>query len=184
MKTETLLNSIRCSSNILQSPKDIEFILEALNHPQTLKKLFVASSNGFSAHKFHQICDGIADTFTVIRTNFGKTIAGYTPIKWASPADSTWFPDPSNRSFLLSVDLREKMTLVDPLKAIQCSTSWGPCFGGGCDIAIADKCDVKNSSSLFPTSYNNNKGKYKNKASTWAAFSGANDLWNFRVHEY
>lgn len=159
---ETLIDSIRSNSSILKNTNDIQFILEALNQPIALKLLFVASHNSFSAQQFHKSCDGIPNTITIVKTIFGKTIAGFTPIKWSSPIYSTWLPDPSKESFLLSLNLKEKMTLVDSEKAIQCSANWGPCFGGGCDIAIADKCDSKDSSSVFPTSYNCH-GKYKNE---------------------
>lgn len=28
------------------------------------------------------MCDGIPDTFVLVKTEFDKIIAGYTPIKW------------------------------------------------------------------------------------------------------
>jgi hypothetical protein len=44
-------------------------------------------------------------------TELGKTIAAYTPLKWGSPKRQH-VADPSDRSFLLQLDLREKMTLI------------------------------------------------------------------------
>lgn len=50
-----------------------------------MKLIFRASEHGFMAAKFHEHCDGQKDTFTLIKTEFGKIIAGFTPVKWESP---------------------------------------------------------------------------------------------------
>jgi len=44
--------------------------------------LFRASDHGFSAKEFHKHCDHIPHTLVLIKTNFGKIIGGYTPLKW------------------------------------------------------------------------------------------------------
>jgi hypothetical protein len=49
-----------------------------------LKLLFRASYHNFQAEKFHQFCDNVPDTVTIIRTEFNKSIAAYTPLKWSS----------------------------------------------------------------------------------------------------
>lgn len=54
-----------------------------------------------------------ANTFTLLRTKYGKTIAGYTPVEWEGFKDGIYKPDISKKSFLLSLDLREKMPLKD-----------------------------------------------------------------------
>lgn len=47
------------------------------------------------------------------------------------------------------------MGLIKPQNAIHNNRQCGPCFGGGCDIAISDKCNLNNySGSAFPDSYN------------------------------
>jgi hypothetical protein len=104
--------------------------------------LFRASEHQFKAAKFHQVCDNIPDTVTIVRTEFGKTIAAYTPLKWTS-LNNQPVADPSRRSFLLQLDLREKMTLIQGQegKAIYDHPNWGPTFGGGGDICIANSCN-------------------------------------------
>jgi hypothetical protein len=44
--------------------------------------IFRASEHEFKANSFYKICDNVTPTFTIIRTSFSKTIAGYTPLKW------------------------------------------------------------------------------------------------------
>ena len=79
-----------------------------------------------------------------MKTEFDKIIAGYTPLRWNSIPNG-FVNDPTNASFLLSIDLKQKMSLVDNTKAIYCDPNQGPIFGEGKDISIVDKCNSKNS---------------------------------------
>ena len=58
------------------------FLSNALSHPKQLRLLFRASEHGFSAAKFHEHCDNIENTLTLVRTEFGKTVGGFTKYKW------------------------------------------------------------------------------------------------------
>ncbi len=49
------------------------------------KLLYRASDNDFCTKKFHDKCDGIPNTLTVIWTEFDKKIGGFTPLKWSNP---------------------------------------------------------------------------------------------------
>ena len=88
--------------------------LESVAKLKSLKLLYRASENEFSAKEFHNKCDNIEHTFTLIRTEFGRTIAGYTPLKWNQVANKNFAADNSKKSFLLQLDLRKKMTLMQP----------------------------------------------------------------------
>ena len=46
-----------------------------------------------------------------VGTEFNRTIAAYTPLKWEG-SNGKWIADPSLRSFLLQLELKEKMTLI------------------------------------------------------------------------
>ena len=46
------------------------------------KLLYRASKNEFCLKKFHENCDGIANTLIVILTGYNKKIGGFTPLKW------------------------------------------------------------------------------------------------------
>lgn len=117
--------------------------------------IFRASEHEFLAQEFHKHCDGVNDTFTLIRTDFGKTMAGYTPSAWESPnnEDTKIIADLSLKSFLLSFDHREKMSLSDKNYAIYFNKERGPIFGN-CDILIKDKCNTSDNSTFFAWSYN------------------------------
>lgn len=84
---ETLLEGIysdqtALKSRIIKAKSSEEFLFKSLNSPAKLELLFRASEHDFSALKFHQFCDGVPHTLTIIATEFGKTIAGYTPLTW------------------------------------------------------------------------------------------------------
>jgi hypothetical protein len=42
-----------------------------------MKLLFSGSRDGFGTSVFHEKCDNIQDTLTILRTEFGRTIASY-----------------------------------------------------------------------------------------------------------
>ena len=90
---------------------DIEFISESLNNPKRFQLLYRASEDGFGAKEFHKHCDNISDTFVLIRTEFGRTIAGYTHYKW-NQVKGGYVHDAGRKSFLLQLDLRQKLNPI------------------------------------------------------------------------
>ena len=151
-----------------------------------LSLIFKASEHDYRAYFFHYFCDNTPHTFTLIKTEFGNVIAGYTPLAWNS--SSYYSHDVEGLSFLLSLDMMKKMEIVDRKKAILCSTGDGPIFGQGYDICIRDQCNLQNEANPcyanFPESYNHSS-KYKMKVQkTWSEFCGAVNGCKFRVLEY
>ena len=66
----------------------------------------------------------------------------------------------------MSLDMMERMDLVEKNKAIRCYPKVGPTFGEGYDLGIGDKCNQKFGKKLityarFPWSYNRKKNSYK-----------------------
>ena len=47
----------------------------------------------------------------------------------------------TKRAFLFQLDLRQIMVPVRDEMLISCSSLKGPCFGGGHDLCITDKCN-------------------------------------------
>ena len=155
-----------------------------VNEVKGLQLLFRASEHGFKAAKFHEKCDNTSHTLTLVRTEFGKTIGGYTPIHWNAVQSGDYAPDPSLASFVFSMDLREVFRLKDANKAIYCHTGYGPIFGGGHDMYISDGCNGNNNSGCsFPHSYDGN-GKYEKNQQAWTALTGSTNSNYFKVLEY
>jgi hypothetical protein len=125
----------------------------------------------------------VEDTLTLVRTEFGKTIAGFSHYKWNAVSNG-WVHDEGRKAFLLSLDSGEKYVPQNGQKLIFCNPSCGPRFGEGHDLCIADDCDA-NSLANFPSTYNR-KGTNKivNSQQSYKDFSGATANKYFRVLEY
>jgi hypothetical protein len=113
------------------------------------KLLYRGSDDGFGASNFHSKCDGIANTVTVILTTTGCIFGGFTPVAWKSP--DGYKPDSTSQSFLFRIkDSRNsaprKFALSNPSQAIQYYASYGPRFGNGADISVANGCNENTSS--------------------------------------
>jgi hypothetical protein len=74
--------------------------------------IFRGSEFEFKAASFHQYCDNTPHTVTIIKTDYNKTIVGYTPLTWNSAVGIA--QDDTGKSFLLSLDLLKKLDLFKP----------------------------------------------------------------------
>ena len=136
---------------------DLEFIKKCFNNPKQLKLrlIFRASEHEFRAAAFHQKCDNIANTLTVARTEFGKTIGGFSKYKWNEPNNLSHVVNSNRETFLLHFDYSQKMVPIVDNRLIYCRNDFGPTFGGGHDLYIGDNCfDVYSSYANFPNTYN------------------------------
>ena len=116
----------------------------------------------------------------IARTDFGKTIAGFTRLKW----DSTdkWVYGEAKGAFLLQVDLMQKMNHRRG-GVIACYADCGPVFGT--DFQIYDNCNTDKNYANFPSNYNvDDPYEYSQCEETYRAFTGAADYKNFRIVEY
>ena len=108
---------------------------------QRVELLFRASEHGFSAKAFHRKCDNQEDILVHVRTEFGKTIGGYTHHPWKSVNSGEWVNNSGRRAFLFSLDMREKFVPQGDDCLIYRHSDLGPVFGGGYDICISDGCN-------------------------------------------
>ena len=143
--------------------EDMKFISDSLCHPSEMRLLFRASEHQFAAEAFHSKCDGINDTFVLVRTEFGKTICGYTHYKWnewlKKNLGSNYVIDSGRRAFLLLMEQQQKVVPQIDAGIIVCDNGWGPYFGGyyGWNpLKICDNCNSEaNSTSIrFGGQYN------------------------------
>ena len=113
-------------------------------------------------------------TLVLVRSEQGKTFGGYTPLPWRSPAKGEWEEDASGRSFLFSVDKRERFALTDPKNSIMNYRYDGPVFGYGFDLKLGDDCGARDYRAWcdFPWSYSGN-GKYERNEATHRELFGA-----------
>lgn len=140
------------------------FLLQALGKPKSLNLLFRGSRDGFTAAEFHKKCDNIINTLVLVRTEYGKTIAGFTESPWNAVANN-YVHGTNKKCFLLSLDLREKMVPNEQSYLTYCHPNYGPTFGKySHDLSIADQCNAnRNSQANFPHCFNREGGDYKYK---------------------
>ena len=122
-----------------------------MNQPELLYR---ASEHECCFYKFHELCDGQGATVTIIETNFGNIIGGYTPIPWSSKnvrmkrdGTSFLFLLRKGESSCTKVECPKIWNFLDQGRAsaefeVVHSPDDGPCFGGGSDLYIKDKCNV------------------------------------------
>jgi hypothetical protein len=116
---------------------------------------------------------------TIISDICGYVFGGFTPISWDS--SNQYKTDSTGQSFLFTVrnpagTAAMKFSLCQPQYAIDCTASYGPTFGAGNDIYVADHSDANvNSYTNLGRSYTN----YTSRAST-VVFTGAQ---HFRAKE-
>jgi hypothetical protein len=67
-----------------------------------MKLLYRASDFYFSINEFHNRCDDIPHTVTVLKNEFGKVLGGYTPLVWNSNKKN-WSPDKEHKTFIFSL---------------------------------------------------------------------------------
>jgi hypothetical protein len=72
---------------------------------KSLKLLYRASDFYFSISEFHNRCDHLPHTLTLMENEYGKILGGYTPLVWNS-AKKSWSPDKEQKTFIFSLDLK------------------------------------------------------------------------------
>ncbi|CAH3173153.1 unnamed protein product [Porites evermanni] len=115
------------------------------------KRCWRASVDGWAASTFHSRCDNKGPTVTIIRVGGTYIFGGYTKLSWSSSCQTRY----DSQAFLFSLVNKPGWAPVklpqtgqhssNDLSIYDCS-SYGPIFGGGHDIIIADYASSSSSS--------------------------------------
>ena len=114
--------------------------MNILSQPKRLELLFRASEHGFKAQAFHEECDNVENTLVLVRTNYEKTIGGFSKYKWDYSLVGDYVNSPDKSAFLFSLSLKDKMVPQSSQKLIRHRLNFGPCFGES-DLGISDNCN-------------------------------------------
>ena len=122
------LNSLE--SKLLTSNDQLELIKTGIQNYDNKKKikiklLFRASRDGDNNKSYHDKCDGISPTISIIKTKTGYTFGGYTDCILNSTSGCT----KTNNSFIFSFDKMKIYKGVDG-GYFHCGTDCGPWFCG------------------------------------------------------
>jgi len=150
-------------------------------------RCYQATVNGWSSSTFHSNCDGKGPTVTIIRV--GKYIfGGYTSVSWSYSCGYRY----DSAAFLFSLvnkpgwqplKLDQTAKYSSPkVHSIYSCSSYGPTFGGGHDIRIANNAASNtNSSSNLGYTYSPPAGNSFLSSFTRSFLAGSN--YNFRPDE-
>ena len=147
---------------------------------QKFKLLYRASSDGFGASDFHSKCDNVNKTITIVKSRNGNIFGGYTALCW----DQSGTNKIDNNAYIFSiVNLHNspiKIACSPGQNAIYCNSSYGPTFGGGHDLHIANNSNI-NQSSYSNLLYSFKHANFPNGSANAKSFlAGA---YNFYVDE-
>ena len=120
---------------------------------QDWKLVYRATDDGFSSRNFHEKCDGVASTLTVVKATSGNIFGGFTEKAWSSVGEYV----EDHKAFVFSLVNKDnkpfKTKISYSLDAIYCHRNEGPSFGGG-DLYISSNSNINtDSSSFFSLSY-------------------------------
>ena len=142
-------DSVKFESNILvnsQLKNKLLTFIKGFKPIKEWKLLYRASVDGFESVKFHEKCNNIPNTVTIIRSANGYAFGGFTTQAWHS--SGTWKADKNAFIFsLTNADNNPQKFLIEPINsdnAIYCYASYGPTFGH--DLHICDSANSNNSS--------------------------------------
>eukprot|EP00347_Sterkiella_histriomuscorum_P004770 403359176 len=108
--------------------------------------LYRGTRDGFTALRFHELCDNRGPTIFFILSEYGQVFGGFTSVSWTSPNQMQSTSDQFAYLFSLSKRTIHKQ-VRNQSGAVQHHKNW-MCYLGYCgDINISDNCD-NNSNSL------------------------------------
>lgn len=176
-KNRAALESFFKNSFLLDDEK---ILISKWIHPNKVIKfnlLFNSAKDGDTSSYFHYYCDGVFPTIIVVSDVSGRKFGGYSTQNWCKSSIGS-FTSRATGSFIFNLTNKQKFELIDNCcpNAVYRYEEYGPCFGSGNDIYIADGCKSNNESycSNIKCSYNTGDNN----------LLGENGKTNFKVANY
>ena len=136
-KNKVTLNKI--DSKIINTIEELQFLENRLKNNEILKKkniifklLYRATQDGNNVQTFHNKCDNILGTLTIVQTTKGMRFGGYTEQNWYKSDKSNRIQrkDSKGVCFCFSLDLFKIYNFNDNKNySIRCFYNYGPYFG-------------------------------------------------------
>ena len=154
-KDEAAVKSFQNSSFLKEDEK---ILISKWIHPNKVIKfnmLFNTAKDGDRTSTFHYHCDGIFPTVTVILDTSGRRFGGFSTQNWCQSCSGASYSRAPN-SFIFNLSNKQKFELNDPFfnNAIYRHSSYGPTFGNGHDLYLADQCRSSANCSCSKNAYN------------------------------
>ena len=150
-KKEENIDFTSLNSKIIKSKDQLNIISKMFNFKKkySLKLLFQATRDGYNNKIFHEKCDNIKNTLTLIQDYSNFIIGGFTRENWNGKGFKY-----DSEAFIFNLSNMKKYEVFDYSKAIYADPDYLTIFGQS-DIYMS----ISSASSHFPTSY----GKFASK---------------------
>ena len=126
--------------------------------------------------KWYEKCGNVPNTLTIVETEFGKVIGGFTTFKWVRNDQYQSAVNDEKNHFLFSLTNNDKLTIRKNAQYSivgYTSDSYGPSFGYGNDLRICSNANKNNSSyANIGFTYTNPKYTYED-TNSHINFAGA-----------
>ncbi|XP_022661389.1 uncharacterized protein LOC111267390 [Varroa jacobsoni] len=147
---------------------------------QMWRRLYLASANSYSAASFHECCDGIAPLFVLVLGSSGQLCGGFTDVPFVRTNGGRAKYSTTDRAFLFSlINLIKRpatrFNIIKKMFAIASHPEFGPIFGAGADLSIANNCNVS------MECYSNLPHTYDGEGASSTLLMGG---YNFTVADY
>lgn len=159
----------KMESNIIKKHADVEVLYKWLREDESdggFELLYRSSRDGRASQNFHSKCDNKGRTITIIETDKGGIVGGYTNAPWVNSIRGSYRC--ADKAFLFAIsgfELSSKCKLKQRSighNAIYDSYSHGPTFGVGHDLKVTGSTLTLNTGSAYYKNQNLN-GEYKIK---------------------
>ncbi|CAF1577547.1 unnamed protein product [Rotaria magnacalcarata] len=145
---------------------------------QRWELIYKATRDGFDVDAFHSRCNNKGPTMTIIHSTNNFLFGGYTTISWTS--DNSYRSD--DTAFLFTLvnphNIPPTKYIISDSKtrhAVYHNDRYGPTFGSGHDIYVANNSHSNNSSYIhFPKTYVDTTGKLYNTFTGFEYFTAYN----------
>ena len=137
--------------------------LIGLGSTTKLSLLWRGSRDRFEARTFHRLCDGRANTLTVIKSTTGYIFGALTSVAWTSPSAGTRVSDDKAFMFTLTnpanMPIKLKILAGQKLYAVVHNSAFGPVFGSGRDLIVRDQSNTNSNNYIKSSSYDAPNGQ-------------------------
>ena len=114
------------TSQLVTTLDDEDWLLSEIPYPIVAALLiYKGSRDGWTYGKFHEFCDRMGPTLTIMKTKAGAICGGFTMQDWTS--NHEWKSD--SCAFVFRLDTKATYKPKDQSYAIFCSSTYGPRFG-------------------------------------------------------
>ncbi len=169
-RLDTIINLSELDSTILTSIKAKSALQTLIGFQgSSYSLLWRGTRDTFTNQAFHQRCDNKPNTLLLTKTTKGYVFGAFTAIPWSSNSKGVFLED--RKAFLFTLinpaGMPRKLMVRDKEKAVKHFYGYGPMFGAGADLYLADLSDTAEMSYVYLYSYDLAEGRSSHESGSF-----------------